>query len=186
MPATRYDKMTVGELRERARSKRIPGIWRMRKDELVEVLRGGGAGEARAATNGRGPGAKAGSRGSGGVRTGPKSSKSLRYVQEVSGPGEREERPGKTLVTTDHEVIRRWADRRGGRPATTRSRRGGGPARTLRFDFGDPDEGLEEISWDEWFATFDDRRLNFIYQEHKADGSESNFFRLENPDREDA
>lgn len=33
---------------------------------------------------------------------------------------------------------------------------------------------------------FHERRLNFIYQEHKADGSESNFFRLENPGREDA
>ncbi len=32
----------------------------------------------------------------------------------------------------------------------------------------------------EWFRTFDERRLNFVHQEHKADGSESNFFRLEN------
>ena len=34
-------------------------------------------------------------------------------------------------------------------------------------------------------AAFDERRLNFIYQEHKADGSQSNFFRLENPGRGD-
>lgn len=42
------------------------------------------------------------------------------------------------------------------------------------------------MSWEEWFRTFDERGLNFLYQEHKSDGSDSNFFRLENPDREDA
>jgi hypothetical protein len=29
-------------------------------------------------------------------------------------------------------------------------------------------------------------QLNFIYQETKSDGTQSNFFRLENPQREDA
>jgi hypothetical protein len=32
----------------------------------------------------------------------------------------------------------------------------------------------------------DERRLNFIYQEQRKDGNESNFFILESPDREDA
>jgi hypothetical protein len=57
----------------------------------------------------------------------------------------------------------------------------------LRFDFPRSGGGdLEEISWDDWFETFDERGLNFIYQEHRKDGNQSNFFRLENPDREDA
>ena len=56
----------------------------------------------------------------------------------------------------------------------------------LRFDFpGYSGEQLRRVSWEDWFATFDQRRLNFIYQEERADGSPSNFFRLENPDRED-
>jgi hypothetical protein len=42
------------------------------------------------------------------------------------------------------------------------------------------------MSWDEWFKTFDDRRLNFIYQEEGSDGNQGNVFRLESPDREDA
>jgi hypothetical protein len=42
------------------------------------------------------------------------------------------------------------------------------------------------VSWEEWFATFDERGLNFIYQEQRSDGQQSNFFRLENPQREDA
>ena len=55
----------------------------------------------------------------------------------------------------------------------------------LRIDFQEPDPGLREVSWDEWFATFDERRLNFIYQEERSDGRTSTFFRLESPDRED-
>ena len=39
---------------------------------------------------------------------------------------------------------------------------------------------------DEWFDTFDQRGLNFLFQQTHTDGSDSNFFRLENPDREDA
>ncbi len=54
----------------------------------------------------------------------------------------------------------------------------------LLFDFpGYGGENLEHISWDDWFTTFDQRELNFLYQEHKKDGSQSNFFQLENPGR---
>jgi len=42
------------------------------------------------------------------------------------------------------------------------------------------------VSWEEWFETFDRRGLNFLFQEKLADGRQSNFFRLENPEREDA
>jgi hypothetical protein len=56
----------------------------------------------------------------------------------------------------------------------------------LRIDFGGDDDKLRHISWDEWFDTFDSRGLNFIYQEQRSDGQQSNFFRLENPGREDA
>jgi hypothetical protein len=56
----------------------------------------------------------------------------------------------------------------------------------LRFDFGGDSENLRQVSWDEWFDTFDARKLNFLYQEERKDGSQSNFFRLENPNREDA
>jgi hypothetical protein len=35
-------------------------------------------------------------------------------------------------------------------------------------------QDLAEVSWDEWFATFDQRNLRFVYQEHTKDGSDSN------------
>jgi hypothetical protein len=121
-----------------------------------------------------------------GIRTGSETSKSLKYAQEVTSPEEQPERPGRTLVTTDHEVIKRWAEERGAVPATVAGTEHGDQLGVLTFDFGGTDERLRHVSWDEWLATFDARRLNFIYQEERSDGRQSNFFRLESPDREDA
>ncbi|MDG4768182.1 hypothetical protein O7632_29445 [Solwaraspora sp. WMMD406] len=89
-------------------------------------------------------------------------------------------------MTTDHQAIRQWAEARGGQPATVGTPRDGRPS-VLRIDFpGYGGANLRPITWNEWFATFDQRRLNFIYQEQRTDGTQSNFFRLESPDREDA
>jgi hypothetical protein len=83
-----------------------------------------------------------------------------------------------TLETTDHEVIRAWAERRGAKPAMVRDTKSG-EGGVLRLDFpGYSGEKLEQVSWDEWFKVFDDRKLRFVYQEHTKDGSDSNFFRL--------
>ncbi|MFI9591738.1 hypothetical protein [Nonomuraea sp. NPDC052265] len=110
-----------------------------------------------------------------------------KYEQHITSTGEHEERPGRSLVTADHEVIREWAQERGAKPATVPGTEHQGRAGVLRFDFPGYGGGdLAEITWEEWFETFDQRKLNFIYQEHKKDGKQSNFFRLENPDREDA
>lgn len=107
------------------------------------------------------------------------------YSQEINSPQDEPERPGRSLRTRSHEVIVEWADERDARPATVPGTEHGDHLGVLRLDFGDRTEGLEEVSWEEWFATFDDRNLSFIYQEEKSDGTQSNFFRLDNPDRED-
>jgi hypothetical protein len=120
------------------------------------------------------------------LRTGEETSKSLKYSQEVTSPDQEPERAGRSLATTHHQVIRQWAEARGGRPATVEGTEHGDHLGVLRFDFGEPDEKLREVSWEEWFDTFDQRRLNFVYQERTKDGTQSNFFRLESPDREDA
>jgi hypothetical protein len=113
-------------------------------------------------------------------------SKSLKYAQEVTSPEQEPERPGRTLTTKNHDVIKRWAEARGAVPATVPGTEHGDQLGVLTFDFGGDDERLRRVGWDEWFATFDARRLNFIYQEERSDGRQSNFFRLESPDREDA
>ncbi|MFY1652336.1 hypothetical protein ACN27J_15755 [Solwaraspora sp. WMMB762] len=120
------------------------------------------------------------------IRSGAKSSSSLKYAQRIDDPQQHAERAGRSLITTDHRTIRQWADARGGTPATVSAPRDGRPS-VLRIDFpGYGGGNLRKISWDEWFGTFDQRRLNFIYQEQRTDGTPSNFFRLESPDREDA
>jgi len=110
-----------------------------------------------------------------------------KYAQEVDDPDQHEEREGKTLVTTDHDVIREWAEQRNAVPTTVDGTEHDGHLGVLRFHFGgDSEDGkLRHVEWEEWFRTFDERNLNFIYQEHKTDGSPSNFFRLDNPDRDD-
>jgi hypothetical protein len=120
------------------------------------------------------------------VRRGDSSSKSLKYSQEVTSPDDEPEREGRSLATTHHEVIRQWAEKRGGIPATVEGTEHSDHLGVLRIDFGGDDAKLRHLSWEEWFDTFDDRGLNFIYQEQRSDGHQSNFFRLENPQREDA
>jgi hypothetical protein len=78
----------------------------------------------------------------------------------------------------------RWAEERQAQPATVGE--DGGEARVLRLDFPGYGGGeLRHISWDEWFQPFDERNLTFLFQEHKKDGAQSNFFQLDNPERED-
>jgi hypothetical protein len=124
----------------------------------------------------------------GGARTGPATSKSVQYAEVITSPDQLQDAdPGDTLVTTNHEVIRRWAEDRGAQPATVPGTEHGEHLGVLTLDFpGYGGEKLRHVSWDEWFRTFDERRLNFIFQDKKKDGTPSNFFRLENPEREDA
>jgi hypothetical protein len=182
--------MKVDELRQEARDEEISGASGMRKDELVkEVAKaksGSDSGDQSSAdmdsdAEDLGAGPEGGK-----VRRGPDSSKSLKYSQEVTSTADEPEREGRSLATTHHEVIRQWAEERGGVPATVEGTEHGDHLGVLRIDFGSEDPNLRRVSWEEWFATFDDRGLNFIYQEQRSDGQQSNFFRLENPQREDA
>jgi hypothetical protein len=98
-----------------------------------------------------------------------------------------EEHPGQTLHTRQHDKIRSWAEARGGRPATVPGTEHGDHLGVLGIDFpGYKTDNLQRVSWDRWFGTFDDRSLEFVYLEVKKDGTQSNFFRLVSPEREDA
>jgi hypothetical protein len=85
-----------------------------------------------------------------------------------------------TKRTTDHDTIREWAERRAGVPATMRDDDSDDEVGGLRIDFADGtgDEALEYISWDDWFEKFDEENLCFLYQEQRASGEDSSFFRL--------
>jgi Rho termination factor, N-terminal domain len=177
--------LKVDELRQLARENEVTGTSGLRKDDLVKAVAKALKKREKAASGRNAASAK---KATGGVRRGGNSSRSLQYSQEITSTGERPERPGRSLVTTDHDVIRQWAEQRGAVPATVEGSEHDGHLGVLRFDFPGGDDGgrLVQVSWDEWFATFDERGLNFIYQEERSDGRQSNFFQLENPDREDA
>lgn len=81
-------------------------------------------------------------------------------------------------TTTDHKVIRKWAEARGGKPTRVRGTEGKDGAGVLRIDFGEPEESLEPISWETFFETFDDRELAFLHQDKTADGHTSRFFKF--------
>jgi hypothetical protein len=85
-----------------------------------------------------------------------------------------------TSKTVDHDEIRRWVESHDGRPVTVRGTEEGDEAGVLRFDFpgGAGSDRLEEISWEEWFAKFEDSNLALLYQQHKASGEDSTFFKL--------
>ncbi len=85
-------------------------------------------------------------------------------------------------TTTDHDEIRRWVEEHDGTPASVKGTEAGDEAGVLRIDFpgGAGEEALEHISWEDWFEKFDASNLAFLYQERKAGGEDSTFFKLVN------
>jgi hypothetical protein len=79
------------------------------------------------------------------------------------------------LATRDKDLIRLWAARHHGEPATGEATPSG-PATIqvndggagIRFNFPGAAR-FRPISWDEWFDNFDRYRLVFVYEEDVAD-----------------
>ncbi|GGL99062.1 hypothetical protein [Pseudooceanicola nanhaiensis] len=76
-------------------------------------------------------------------------------------------------TTTDHKAIQKWAEDRGGKPARVADTRGEGGV--LRIDFGRDEEGLEILSWEDFFEIFESDKLAFLHQDKTADGETSRF-----------
>jgi len=87
-------------------------------------------------------------------------------------------------TTTDHDTIRTWAERRGGRPAAVAATHEDHAGGLLRISFGEKEDSLDEIGWDEFFKTFDQRGLAFLYQDETEAGGESRFFKFVRRDNE--
>jgi hypothetical protein len=83
-------------------------------------------------------------------------------------------------TTTDHAEIRSWVEEHDGKPASVKGTEDGGGPGVLRIDFpgGAGEDELEHIDWDEWFEKFESENLAFLYQERKASGEDSTFFKL--------
>ena len=79
-------------------------------------------------------------------------------------------------TTIDHETIRRWTEERGGHPARVNRTREANDKTDglLRIDFAEPTEGLERITWYDFFQAFEENKLAFLYQ----DECDSRFMKL--------
>lgn len=80
--------------------------------------------------------------------------------------------------TTNHAEIRRWAESRGGRPASVQGTGAEDEPGILRIDFAGDDARLDDITWDEFFEKFEDAKLALLYQKETAQGDESHFAKL--------
>jgi hypothetical protein len=81
--------------------------------------------------------------------------------------------------TQDHGTIRRWAEERGGKPSMVEG------TQILRIDFGEREASLKPVAWDAFFEVFDDRGLDFLYQDKTEDGKQSRFFKFVESGAED-
>ena len=80
-------------------------------------------------------------------------------------------------TTTDHKEIRRWIEARGGHPSVVKDTEGRDGEGLLRVEFRHP-EKLEDVDWEVFFKTFEDRELAFLHQDKTAGGEESRFFKF--------
>jgi hypothetical protein len=78
---------------------------------------------------------------------------------------------------TDHDSIRRWADKTGARPARVKGTGDDDDPGLLRLDFEgySGEDSLDEISWSDWFRKFDDSQLALIVDDS---GRKPNFNKL--------
>jgi hypothetical protein len=70
-------------------------------------------------------------------------------------------------TTTNHDTIRKWAERKGGKPAAVKSTHKEGDVGIVRIMFPDnpksEHDALTEISWEEFFKEFEERELALLY-----------------------
>jgi hypothetical protein len=84
--------------------------------------------------------------------------------------------------TTSHQTIKTWAETRGGHPAAVKGTgESDHDAGLLRIDFGEDEPNLKRVTWNEFFKTFDENDLEFLYQEETADGDTSRFCKFVRP-----
>jgi hypothetical protein len=96
--------------------------------------------------------------------------------------------PGESRTTTDLDEIRRFAEECDAVPATVRDTMEGDEPGVLTLDFlghGAGEESLEHLAWDTWYEKFNAAKLALLYQQRKADGEPSTFFRLVDRDNVD-
>ncbi len=85
-------------------------------------------------------------------------------------------------TTTDHAVIKDWAEKRGATPCASYLAQPhplDDQMSVLEFVFpGNDSSELVPITWEQFFEQFDAQGLTMVYQEHRLSGERSNFCRI--------
>lgn len=84
--------------------------------------------------------------------------------------------------TTNHDIIKRWAEYRYGHPAIIKDSAvnldfGG---LYIRFEDEEPDIDIEKTNWKKFFDIFDKRKLAFLYKTKSRNGAVSHFYKFVN------
>jgi len=84
--------------------------------------------------------------------------------------------------THDQNTIKKWVEEREGVPARVKGTEKDGDEGVLRIHFpaNSNSSNLEEISWEDFFKEFDGEKLDFLFQDKKADGETSTFHKFIN------
>jgi len=88
--------------------------------------------------------------------------------------------------THDRQTIKQRAEERNGVPAKVIGTEVNGDEGILRIHFPEFNKSydLEEISWEDFFNDFEKDKLDFLYQDKKANGDRSTFYKLVEVDPE--
>lgn len=84
-------------------------------------------------------------------------------------------------VTTDHRIIRKWVDERGGSPANIKiieDNREQTDLLSIDFPGYNSKDNLKKISWKTFFEKFEKNNLAFFYRDESKSGEESRFFKI--------
>jgi hypothetical protein len=82
--------------------------------------------------------------------------------------------------THDHHVIQEWVEKRKGIPTRVKGTGKQDDDGLLRIHFPEnsKSDNFEEMEWDDFFADFERNKLDFLYQDKKADGETSTFHKF--------
>jgi hypothetical protein len=82
--------------------------------------------------------------------------------------------------THDHQIIQEWVEKRKGVPTRVKGTGKADDDGLLRIHFPEnsKSDNFEEMEWDDFFSDFEKNKLDFLYQDKKADGETSTFHKF--------
>ena len=81
-------------------------------------------------------------------------------------------------TTRDHETIRHWVEERGGKPSAAADAASPIDPGILQLEFDPNHRKPDVLTWGEFFETFEDAELTFLYEDETEEGKTSRFYQF--------